>query len=72
LAGELDDLHRFDPTSGTWEQIVAPSPVNATAVVAWPTARDSAGFAATGGQLYLTNGFDGNGEKMCFHGHMRI
>ena len=57
-AGDLNDLHTYDPISQAW--------IDLSAAVSGvpPSSRDSHGFKAAGGILYVHGGENSDGEKM--------
>ena len=56
-AGDLNDLHAYDPASRNWTNLSAP------AAGVPPARRDSHGFAASGGLLYVHGGESSNGVR---------
>ena len=62
-AGDLNDLHEFDPASGAWTDLSAA--LSGTP----PVSRDSHGFTSAGGKLYVHGGYsydaEGNGDGDC-------
>ncbi len=57
-AGDLDDLHAFDPATMTWALLSAADDA------CRPSARSGHGFTSTGGLLYVHGGYGitGSGE----------
>jgi hypothetical protein len=51
LAGQLDDLHSFDPTTMIWTRLSAADDAGR------PSARDGHGFTSAGGRLYVHGGY---------------
>ena len=56
LTEDLSDLHGFDPALLTWKDLSKPNAGKA------PSPRDSFGFAAAGGKIYVHGGENINGE----------
>ena len=55
-AGDLNDLHVYDPVAASWADLSNPASGSP------PSARDSHGFAAAGGLLYMHGGQGATGE----------
>ncbi len=52
----LQDLHVYDPATMAWTNL------STAASGTPPSGRESMGFAAAGGKLYVHGGFDDSGE----------